>query len=350
MPFDLSKESVEGYCKVYDGVYVVSEYHRPGFSELMPRLTNRGFIFEANNKKNGKHLMMSGIPGDECIAKVQAIERDTGLKLKKIITSGDFHHMSMKAWLDAYPETQFVHSSLKFPTTRNGVDLLANAEYKARIELVEGPKFPALEEEYGDILEFYGFNQFLVYDDQKNSYMAKDKSKPLKEGVFSMMSKMSKLETTERFLAIWFYHKPSKELVIEHNFDVCFSKAQIAQSKSFMMRMMFKSNQFKSCAMAPMPSGPKDYEACKKHCEQMQPILGLDVLSILDYHTDLTEHIRVYKNKEEFVREFRGILKKTGEDDATGETLFIKKNMGWFGSKPKIPASKNVVDVSTHEA
>ena len=99
MPFDLSKESVEGYCKVYDGVYVVSEYHRPGFSELMPRLTNRGFIFEANNKKNGKHLMMSGIPGDECIAKVQAIERDTGLKLKKIITSGDFHHMSMKAWV-----------------------------------------------------------------------------------------------------------------------------------------------------------------------------------------------------------------------------------------------------------
>jgi hypothetical protein len=62
-------------------------------AELMPRLTNRGFIFEADNKKNGKHLMMSGIPGDECIAKVQAIEKDIGLKL-------DFHHiMSMKAWV-----------------------------------------------------------------------------------------------------------------------------------------------------------------------------------------------------------------------------------------------------------
>ena len=70
MPFDLSKESVEGYCKVFDGVYIVSEYHRPGFSKLMPRLTNRAFIFEADNKKNGRHLMMSGIPGDECIAKV----------------------------------------------------------------------------------------------------------------------------------------------------------------------------------------------------------------------------------------------------------------------------------------
>ena len=99
MPFDLSQESTEGYCKVFEGVYIVTEFHRPGFSEMMPRLTNRGFIFEADNQKNGKHLMLSGIPGDECIPKVQAIEKDTGLKLKKIVCSGDFHHMAMKAWV-----------------------------------------------------------------------------------------------------------------------------------------------------------------------------------------------------------------------------------------------------------
>lgn len=102
MPFDLSKESIEGYAKVFDGVYTVVEYHRPGYSDDMPRLSNRGFVFEMDTKKSGKHLIMSGIPGVECIAKVQAIEKDTGLELKKIITSGDFHHMAMKDWVSSH--------------------------------------------------------------------------------------------------------------------------------------------------------------------------------------------------------------------------------------------------------
>jgi hypothetical protein len=138
--------------------------------------------------------------------------------------------------------------------------------------------------------------------------------------------------------------------VIEHNFDVCFSKAQIGHSSSFMMRMMFKPNQFKSCAMAPMPSGPKDLESCKKHCEQMQSILGLDVLGVLDYHTDLATHIRTYESNEGFVKEFLGILKKTGEDDATGKTLYSKKNKGWFSRPKAAPQTRDpatVIDVST---
>jgi hypothetical protein len=62
------------------------------------------------------------------------------------------------ARLEAFLEAEFIHSALKFPTTRNGREILANPEYKKRITLVEGPNFPMLEQ-YSEKLIFIGFNQ-----------------------------------------------------------------------------------------------------------------------------------------------------------------------------------------------
>lgn len=228
--------------------------------------------------------------------------------------------------MDTYPELQIVHSKIRFPQTRNGQEIFANEDYKRRIELVEGPTFPSLEEEYGDIVEFYGFNQFLMYDDNKQKWSAKNKNEPVKGGVFDLMKNMSKIECDQPFLCVWFYHKASKELVLDHNFDMCLSKAQINQASSFIVRLMSKVNNFSSNAQAPLPCAPKDRDACRLHCEQMAPILDLDVLGVLDYHTDLKTHIRTYANKDEFKKEFTEVLKKTGEHDPTGEALFALRN------------------------
>lgn len=95
---DFSKESYEAtYTKVFDGVYVVSGRHRPHHKDSMPEINNRGFIFEVSDGGK-KHLLMSGVPGSGLVAKTQALEKDTGLELTEIVTSGDFHHMSMKGW------------------------------------------------------------------------------------------------------------------------------------------------------------------------------------------------------------------------------------------------------------
>lgn len=87
---------------------------------------------------------------------------------------------------------------------------MANENYKARIELVEGPEIPSLKEEYGDILDFWGFNQFLTYDDKQATFSAKDSKTPIKLGFVSLMKKMSQLQVETPLLCIWFYHKPSK--------------------------------------------------------------------------------------------------------------------------------------------
>ena len=58
----------------------------------------------------------------------------------------------------------------------------------------------------------------------------------------------------------------------------------------------------------------------------MAQILALDVRAINDYHTYPGEQIRVYESKDEYVKNFGAILKKTGEDDPTGEAMFAKQN------------------------
>ena len=59
-------------------------------------------------KEDVKSLIMSGIPGDLAITKMRKLERETGLKLTTIISSGDFHHMAMKSWLTEYPDITIV--------------------------------------------------------------------------------------------------------------------------------------------------------------------------------------------------------------------------------------------------
>lgn len=320
---DFSKESYDAtYTKVADGVYVISETHRPHHKDSMPELNNRGFLFEVSTKEDGKHLLMSGIPGSKLVENAKQVEKDVGLKLMVIVTSGDFHHMSMKGWLDAFPEATFIHSDLKFPTTRNGKEILSNESYKKRIILEKGFDMPSLEK-YSDTVKFFGFNQFFVYADAPHMTASEDKADNRKQNILSYMSKIGPMD--QQMLAIWVYHVPTKQLLIEHNFNVYMSKEQIAKA-SFVLRKMMKPNVFASCAKEQMPTGPKTKEGCKAHCEQMAQILELDVRAINDYHTYPGVQIRTYESKEEYMKDFGDLLAKTGENDPTGESMFEKQN------------------------
>ena len=297
---DFSKESYDAtYTKVAEGVYVISSTHRPHHKDSMPELNNRAFLFEVETKNDGKHLLMSGMPGSKVVDNVKQLEKDIGLAVKVIVTSGDFHHMSMKGWLDAFPDATFVHSDLKFPTTRNGKEILSNEDYKKRIVLEKGFEIPSLEK-YSDTVRFFGFNQFFVYADAP--FMTASESNQTKKGqnILAYMSKIgpcdqpflaSKLlhtiqnifypEFTLKFLIhcllcrlsslslmsiVWAYHVPTKQLLIEHNFMPYMHKKQIAKA-SAVLRMMMKTNDFSSCANEKMPNGPKSKEGCKIHCK-----------------------------------------------------------------------------------
>ncbi|KAL7425916.1 hypothetical protein ACHAXM_000236, partial [Skeletonema potamos] len=314
---DFSKESYTAtYTKVADGTYVVSETHRPHHKDSMPELNNRAFLYEVTTAEDGKHLLMSGMPGSKAIEHVKQLEKDLSLSVKTIVTSGDFHHMSMKGWLDAFPDTTFVHSALKFPTTRNGKEILDNESYKKRIILEKDFDLPSLKK-YSDTVKFYGFNQFMVYADAPFMTESESKATNKKQNILSYMSKIGPCD--QPFLAIWSYHVPTKQLVIEHNFMIYMTKEQVAKATSFVLRMMMKTEDFSSCANQMMPVGPKSMVGCKAHCKQMAQILKLDVRAIIDYHSYPGVQIRTYESKDAYVKDFGGVLAKTGENDPTGE-------------------------------
>lgn len=200
---DFSKESYDAtYTKVAEGVYVISSTHRPHHKDSMPELNNRAFLFEVETKDDGKHLLMSGMPGSKVIDNVKQLEKDISLSVKVIVTSGDFHHMSMKGWLDAFPDTTFVHSDLKFPTTRNGKEILSNEAYKKRIVLEKGFEIPSLEK-YSDTVRFFGFNQFFVYADAPFMTASESAQKNKGQNIMSYMMKIGPCD--QPFLASKLY-------------------------------------------------------------------------------------------------------------------------------------------------
>jgi hypothetical protein len=318
--FDISKESTEGYCKVAEGVYMTSEadFYPGGASHTMPCINNRAFVFEVKNKKGVKHLLMSGLPGKSEIDKVRKIEKDVGLKVTIIVASGDFHHLSMKMWLEAFPETKFIHSALKFPTTRNGKDILANETWKKQIELVEGPEIESLKE-YEDTLKFVAFNQFKI--NQDGGIFAKDADSPPTKSGFAFLKEFASEKPTLRMLAVWVYHVPTKQLLYEHNFAIFFSKAQIASAKYWLIKFALPKEKFGSLAKEALPRGPSDPEGCRIHCETMQKIIELDVVAAMDYHSDLGCQCKQWSGKEEWTKNFTAILAKTGEDVADGSKM-----------------------------
>jgi hypothetical protein len=58
----------------------------------------------------------------------------------------------------------------------------------------------------------------------------------------------------------------------------------------------------------------------------MAQILELDVLAINDYHSYPGVQIRNYTSRDAYLKDFGGVLAKTGENDATGEKMFQLQN------------------------
>jgi hypothetical protein len=101
-------------------------------------------------------------------------------------------------------------------------------------------------------------------------------------------------KTDQKFLCVWTYHVPSKQLIYEHNFDMFVTKEE----------MMMKSCNFGSMAKGPMPKGPTALSECKIHCGQMAKILDLDVRAAVDYHSHPGVMSKTWKSKAEFHDDF----------------------------------------------
>ena len=319
--FDLSHESYDmDYCEVTEDVYLIAEQHVPGgASKVFPYINNRGFIFKVKNAKGKEHLLMSGIPTDQGIPKVKKLEKETGLKLTLIVGSGDAHHMAIKQWLEGFPKVKILQSGLKFPKTRNGIEILSNPNYKKRIELVTDFELSPTLDQYKDTVQFFGFNQFQSAPDAP--FTSKNLEETTKAGKFQFISNFATLKPTERILCVWAYHVPSKQLIYEHNFGFYLTKEHHKQF-GFPFSLLLPKETICSVALEKLPHGPTTLEGCQEHCRQMAIILDLDVRALMEYHSLPGAMAARYKSKKEYRKELTAILVKTGEHEEDGAAMY----------------------------
>lgn len=326
--FNLSNESYGNeYTLVAEGVYLLSEPHAPGgISHIFPDVNNRGFIFVVTNKNGREHLLMSGLPTHKSITKARKVEQDTGLSLTLIVSSGDAHHMALRDWLEAFPQTQFVMSGLKFPRTRNGKSILANEDYANRIELATGFDFPSLEQ-YSDTVRFFGFNQFLSAPDA--DFTSQDIHNTSKLPKFKFLQNFGGLKPTEKILCVWTYHVPTKQLIYEHNFHFFLTKEHHKQF-GFPFSLILPKEKVCSCAKEKLPRGPRDMDEIQAHCHQMARIVELDVRALMEYHSLPGAMAARYKSQTDYQKSFLKILSATGEHDPTGKAMYHAMNPRCF--------------------
>jgi hypothetical protein len=293
----------------------------------MGALNNRAAVFTVweEGKEDAKCLLMSGLPGADAIPKIRNIERDTGLKLTVAISSGDFHHMAMKSWLTEMPELKIVMSGVRFPHTRNGADVLANEEWKDRVELIPNAEPASFANssvgKYAHIVRFYGFDQFFYYSDK--AYMSADNKHPAKASTMQFMKSMMGEPADAPCMVIWCYHVASKSLLAEHNFNIYMSEAH-HKSMPFMMRQAMPKACFSSaCGKVAFPAPPNTLEGSRKHCEQFQRLLTeCDARWCTDYHAYPGVTARRWTSHAHFKQDMDHILAPTGENIADGAAMF----------------------------
>lgn len=320
--FDLSTESYEGEAaEVVPGViWTMSEHHHPAGLQAMT-INNRAFLIRINDPE-GDFLLMSGINGDKNIDRVRALEEKLGLKLKIMISSGDWHHMYVRYWMDAFPDTRVLMPGVKFPISMNGVELMAEEKYNSRIELIDQDGMLDLLAQYQDQVQFYCFNQCHTYTEE--AWQSKDGKNPTKKAsTMSYMMSFSKLKWDQRFICFWLYHPATKTIVSEHNFEMAWDKDQV-KSLPFPMNKMMKPDQFCSW-LIDNPHGPKTPEAAASHAKTMQMVISLDVEVALDYHSLPGKYSKKWESKDAYKAYMLDSLKKTGEHDPSGAAMLMPK-------------------------
>jgi hypothetical protein len=130
------------FRQVADGVYC---HATPAGVAHLPVNSNRGLIFKVKNQDDfQERLLMSGVPSNfkKAVKKVRMVELLTGLTLDLIVGSGDYHHLSLKHWLEEFPLVKVILSGPHFEKTKIGADILLR--YGSRVEVVKGETKPSL--------------------------------------------------------------------------------------------------------------------------------------------------------------------------------------------------------------
>jgi len=271
----LGRETYGKAIEVADGFWIIATRHRPGLSKRMFEINNRCLlVFRLLRGGAPELLVANAVDAAQAVDEVRRLERETGLRVRTVLSVGGGHHLHFDAWIEAFPEARFLLPPVRVPRTRHG-RLLMQRPQVAAMELADPlPEFRGQL----DALVFHGLVGF------------PDHVTPAEGGsdsVFTMMKLMASMMTrkpSDPVDELWLHHAPTGTVIAGENLAWYYPAAEY-RKLPFMGRQMLKPDEVWLMDMARRVGDRDVVAAAWKH------VLAWPMRTLMTYHDPPTHAI-----------------------------------------------------------
>jgi hypothetical protein len=210
---DLEHETPGRAVRVAEGFWIIATRHHPGGSQSFPEINNRCLIFELLEGERRVLLVINGVESS-AIAEVKRIERETGLRVRYVLSPGGGHHVLMPPWVEAFPEASVLVGPARIPRTANGKKLLG----MPRVATYDAEK---LLPQFAGQLEFVSFSGlFGARDNHSPGEGGPDGIRLMVKMMWAMLFGMK-----DPVDELWTFHVPTRTLIGGENLGWMYPKA-----------------------------------------------------------------------------------------------------------------------------
>ncbi|HET6279417.1 MAG TPA: hypothetical protein VFH73_00565 [Polyangia bacterium] len=293
MSLKLERETSGKAVEIADGFWLIATRHRPGLSKRMFEINNRCLIFRLREAGGGPVLLVANaVDPTQAIDEVRRLERETGLRVRYILSVGGGHHLHMDGWIEAFPEAKFLLPPVRVPRTRHGTSLMQKPQ--VAVMNLDDP-LPQFRGQL-DALVFYGLVGF-------PDHMTPGEGGS--DGIMSMMKMMAMMMKgpADPVDELWLRHVPTGTVIAGENL-AWYYPAEEYRKLPFMGRKMLKPDKVWLMEMARRVKDAGIVAACWKK------VLAWPMSTLMTYHDPPTRAITAdpHAALEGAVREAKQII------------------------------------------
>jgi hypothetical protein len=275
METKLAGESFGKAVQVADGFWIIATKHRPGLSKRMFEINNRCLVFRLKEPTGGQVLLVANAvdPG-QALDEVRRLEKETGFRVRYVLSVGGGHHLHMDAWIDAFPEAKVLLPPVRVPRTRHGKVLMQKPGVAAMNLDDPLPQFRGQL----DALVFHGLVGF-------PDHLTPAEGGP--DGMFAMIKTMASMMTKppkDPVDELWLHHVPTGTVIAGENLAWYFPSDEY-KKLPFMGRKMLKPDKVWLMDMARRVGDPAIVGAAWKQ------ILSWPIRTLMTYHDPPTHAV-----------------------------------------------------------
>jgi len=246
-----------------------------GSSKRMFEINNRCLVFRLKEPDGSQILLVANaVDPAQALDEVRRLERETGLRVRYVLSVGGGHHLHMDAWIDAFPDAKFLLPPVRVPRTRHGQTLMQKPQVAAMDLDHPLPQFRGQL----DALVFHGLVGFP--DHQTPAEGGSDGLLAMMKVMIGMMTRAPADPVDE----LWLHHVPTATVIAGENL-AWYYPADEYRKLPLMGRKMLKPDKVWLMEMARRMKDPGIVAAC------WNKVLAWPMRTLMTYHDPATRAI-----------------------------------------------------------